>query len=252
MNRFVPGRIYRAGIVLLLLVSTAVADVTTSHGDLKLIHARATPTQQKVTITIQEPAQTQVIPGPDVTLKFTAPKWKAAEDGKHFHVLLDNNAVQEHFSNEPFVFKNVQPGAHVIRIFPVQTWHESVKQQNALAIVSFYVKEKTGTFPIDASKPMMVYSTPFGEHQSNQQLPGQPYPGVLVDWFLHNVSIGSKAGYFVQITVDGKILMSMKEWRPHYIQGLKPGQHRIKLELLKNGAPVTTNGNTTERTITVR
>jgi hypothetical protein len=46
--------------------------------------------------------------------------------------------------------------------------------------------------------------------------------------------------------------MQMKEWRPHYIQGLKPGEHAIKLELLKNGAPLNENWNVAERTIRVR
>ncbi len=44
----------------------------------------------------------------------------------------------------------------------------------------------------------------------------------------------------------------MKEWRPHYIQGLQPGEHRIKLELLKDGVPVSENWNVTERSIRVR
>ncbi|MCI0412530.1 hypothetical protein L0222_06975 [bacterium] len=54
------------------------------------------------------------------------------------------------------------------------------------------------------------------------------------------------------LSIDGKELMSMKEWRPHYIQGLQPGEHRIKLELLKDGVPVSENWNVTERSIRVR
>jgi hypothetical protein len=227
------------------------ADVTTTHGNLKLIHARATRTPQKVTIKITEPAQDQVVPGPDVTVQFKAQNWIPETEGKHFHFILDNEPFQSHFSQDPFVFRDVAPGAHVIRVFPVYPWHESVKQQNAIAIVQFYVKEKTGKSPIDPAKPMLIYSTPAGTHQSNERLPGQPQPGILVDWFLRNVSMGSKAGYFVQISVDGNELMSMKEWRPHYIQGLTPGQHRIKLELLKNGVPVQENWSVTEHTITV-
>jgi hypothetical protein len=229
-----------------------LADLTTTHGNLKLIHARATKTPQKVTIKITEPAQEQILEGPDVTLKFQAQNWIPEKDGKHFHIILDNDPFVTHFSQDPHIFQNVSPGPHVIRIFPVYSWHESVKQQNAIGIVQFFVKEKTGELPLNLSKPMLIYSTPAGVHESNEQLSGQPQKGILVDWFLRNVSMGSRAGYFVRITVDDNPLMSMKEWRPHYIQGLKPGEHRVKLELLKNGVPVSENWSTTERTITVK
>ena len=238
--------------LVLLFAGIAVADLTTTHGDLKLIHATATRTPEKVTIKILEPSREQLVPGPDVIVKFQAQNWKPEKNGKHFHVMLDNKPFETHFSLDAFTFQNVAPGPHVIRIFPVYPWHESVKQQNAIGIVQFYVKEKSGPLPMDLSKPMLVYSTPTGGHESNERLHGQPVPGILVDWFLRNVSMGSRAGYFVRISVDGNALMSMKEWRPHYIQGLKPGEHKIKLELLKNSTPVTSNWSATERTITVK
>ena len=238
-------------IFLLLPAVIVFADLTTTHGDLKLVHARATPTPEKVKITIQNPGPGQISPQADVTVQFQSTSWNAKKNGKHFHFVLDNNPSQDHYSNDPFVFKNVSPGAHVIRVFPVHPWHETVKQQEAIAMVAFYVKEKSGEPPLNFSKPMLVYSTPAGSYKRNQIAPGQPQPGILVDWFLHNVSMGSKAGYYVRISVNGTELMSMKEWRPHYVQGLKPGNHRIKLELLENGVPVPENWNVTERTITV-
>jgi hypothetical protein len=226
------------------------AQITTAHGEWKLIHARATQTKQKVQITIQAPSREEVVTGPDVTVRFATKNWPLEKNNKHLHFILDNDPFQSHFSSDPFVFRNVKPGIHVIRIFPVYPWHESVKQPDALAFVKFYVQEKKGSSSLDFSQPMMIYSTPVGDHASNERLPGQPHSGILIDWFLHNVNVGSKAGYFVRLSIDGKELMSMKEWRPHYIQGLKAGEHRIKLELVKNGVPVT--GNVTERTIRVR
>ena len=246
MNRLI------AALIAFLCTGSLGADVITTHGNLKLIHARATRTPQKITIKITEPAQNQIVSGPDVTVQFKAQNWIPEKNGKHFHFILDNEPFESHFSQDPFVFRNVSAGAHVIRVFPVYPWHESVKQQNAIGIVQFYVKEKSGTVPLDPARPMLIYSTPAGIHESNERLPGQPQPGILIDWFLRNVSMGSKAGYFVRISVDGEPLMSMKEWRPHYVQGLKPGEHRIKLELLKNGAPVQENWSVTERTITVK
>ena len=238
-------------LLFFLMAGNLDAQVTTTHGKWKLVHARATQTKAKVTVTIQEPSRNQVISGPDVTVRFTIQNWQPEKNGKHLHFILDNERFQPHFSKDPFAFRNVKPGAHSIRVFPVYPWHESVKQQEALGFVQFFVKEKKETSRLDFSKPMMIYSTPDGDHDSNKRLPGQPYSGILIDWFLHNVNMGSKAGYFVRISIDGKELMSMKEWRPHYIQGLEPGEHQIKLELVKNGVPVNENGNVTERTIRV-
>ncbi|MCI0607164.1 hypothetical protein L0156_29625 [bacterium] len=147
------------------------AQVTTTHGKWKLIHARATQTKASVRITIQQPLQGEVVSGPDVTVQFAIQNWQPEKNGRHLHFILDNEPFLQHYSRDPFVFHNVQPGAHVIRVFPVHPWHESVKQEKVLAFVKFYVKEKRGSFDVDSSRPMMVYSTPVGDHDSNERCP---------------------------------------------------------------------------------
>jgi hypothetical protein len=242
-----PFLIFAFGVLIITLLE---AQVTTTHGTLKLVHAKASQTPVAVKIKIVEPLSEQIINGSDVQVKFSLENWILSNDN-HLHFLLDDEPIHDHYSRDPFVFHNVSPGPHVIRVFPAYAWHESVKQQQALGLVRFFVKEKTGSLPIDLNKPMMIYSTPVGSHQADEKLHGQPYPGILIDWFLQNVTLGSRTGYTVRISVDGKALTNMKEWRPHYIQGLPPDEHRIKLELLKNGIPVKENWNVTERTITV-
>ena len=238
-------------IFLVLGFAAAHAQITTTHGNLKLVHAKATQTSAKPRITITEPHENEVVPGPDVTVRFTLRNWNPERNGNHLHFILDDSPFVAHYSRDGIVFHDVSPGPHVIRAFPVYSWHESVKQQDAMAIVQFYVKEKSGGLPLDVSQPMMIYSAPEGVHDSNEQLAGQPHPGILIDWFLHDVTMGSRTGYFVRISVDEKVLTTMKEWRPHYIQQLPPGKHTIKLELLKDGVPVSDNWNTRERTISV-
>jgi hypothetical protein len=230
------------------------AQLTTTEGGLKIIHARNSEAPPSVSLTIQEPTEGQVVAGPDVSVKFTIANWKLykeGEHGQHIHFILDNEPYQAHYSNDPFVFKDVKPGPHVIRAFASRPWHESVKQNSAFAMVQFYVKEKSGTSLVDAKAPMLVYSRPKGEYDLTKPPHGQPHPGILIDWFLHNVTMGSRTGYFVRCTIDGKSHV-FKEWRPHYVQDLTPGDHTVKLELLKNGKPVEGNFNTTERTITVK
>jgi hypothetical protein len=239
-------------VVVLIFAAGLQAQVTTTHGELKLVHAKAAQTSARPRMTIVEPRENEIVPGPDVTVNFRLQNWKPEKDGNHLHFLLDENPFVPHYSSDAIVFHNVAPGPHVIFAFPVFPWHESVKQQEAMAMVQFYVKEKSEPLPLDASMPLMIYSTPVGVHDSNEQAAGQPHPGILIDWFLHNVTMGSRTGYFVRISVDGNALTTMKEWRPHYIQKLRAGDHKIKLELLRNGVPVRDNWNNTERTITVR
>jgi hypothetical protein len=236
--------------IAVFLLSVSV--VSAQHGH-DMIHARNSDAPPNVRLTIEEPAEGQVVPGPDVTVKFKIESWrlyKEGEHGQHIHFILDNEPYEAHYSNDPFVFKNVKPGPHVIRAFPSRPWHESVKQDAALAIVQFWVGEKAGDPLVDAKAPMLIYSRPKGEYSLSKPPHGQPHPGILIDWFLANVTLGSRTGYTVRCTIDGHSHI-FKEWRPHYAK-LAEGEHVIKLELLKDQKPVSGNFNSTERKITIK
>ena len=243
----------RKSIAILTIVVVAITGIAAQQAH-KIIHARNSDAPPSVRLTIQEPAEAQVVTGPEVTVKFKIENWrlyKEGEHGQHIHFILDNEPYEAHYSNDPFVFKNVKPGPHVIRAFPSRPWHESVKQESAFAMVQFWVGEKTGEALIDPKAPMLVYSRPKGEYLLSKPPHGQPHPGILIDWFVKNVDLGSRTGYMVRGTIDGQSHV-FKEWRPHYVQGLGEGQHVIKLELLKDGQPVEGNLNTTQRTITIK
>jgi hypothetical protein len=230
------------------------AQTQSSHGKLNIVHARNSEAPPGVKLTIQEPTEGQIVPGPDVTVKFAIENWKLykeGDQGQHIHFILDNEPYQAHYSKDPFVFKDVKSGPHSIRAFPSRPWHESVKQNSAFAMVQFYVKEKSGTPLLDAAKPMLIYSRPKGEYSASTPPHGQPHKGILIDWFLKNVEMGSRTGYTVRVTVDGQS-HDFKEWRPHYVQSLSEGEHTFKLELLKDKNPVEGNFNTTERKITIK
>lgn len=224
------------------------------EGKLKIIHAKNSPAPANVRFQITEPTADQVVQGPDVTVKFTIENWKLYKEGdhgQHIHFILDNEPYQAHYSNEPFVFKNVSAGPHVIRGFPSRPWHESVKQDTAFNMVQFYVNDKSGAPLVDPAKPMLVYSRPKGEYLLSKPPFGQPVKGIMVDWFLKNVKLGKQTGYSVRATINGQPYV-FQEWRPHYVQGLAEGEHTFKLELLHKGQPVEGNFNTTERKITIK
>jgi hypothetical protein len=255
MNRMVKSSVLIVLVAIFSVYSFAQQTQTQEKKDIKFVKAPNSPAPAGVKFAISEPTDGQVVPGPDVTVKFTIENWKlykdeATQHGQHIHFILDNEPYIAHYSTDPFVFKNVAPGPHAIRAFPSRPWHESVKQETAFSMVQFYVKEKTGTYPLDPTKEMLVYSRPKGEYSLSKPPVGQPVEGIMLDFFAPNVVIG-KDLFAARVTVDGIRKFRIEDWQPFYVQGLGVGSHTFKLELLQEGRPVESNFNTTERTITI-
>ena len=227
-----------------------------SKEKVKFVKAPNSPAPPGVKFMITDPTEGAVVEGPDVTVKFTIENWKLFKDektqtGQHIHFILDNEPYIAQYSTDPFVFKNVAPGPHVVRAFPSRPWHECVKEETAFSMVQFYVKEKSGTLPIDPAKEMLVYSRPKGEYSIAAPPMGQPVPGILIDFFAPNVKIGQD-GFEARVTLDNERRIKIDSWQPYYIQGLEEGPHTLKMELVKDGQVINGNFNTTERTITIK
>ena len=246
----------RTSVLMIVLVLTALfAFAQGSRNNIQIVGAPNSPSPKgDVVFKIVEPADGQVVEGPDVTVKFTIENWKLYKEpaghGQHIHFILDNQPYEAHYSTEAFIFKNVAPGAHVIRAFPGRPWHESVKQDSAFSMVQFYVVEKGTESAVDATLPMLVYSRPKGEYLISKPPHGQPQDGILVDFFLQNVELG-KDGYVARLVVGGAT-KDIESWQPFYVKGLRPGIYTFRLELLKDGKPVEGNFNSTERTILIK
>lgn len=165
--------------------------------------------------------------------------------GQHVHIIIDNGPYMACYDvTKPFPIGELDPGTHVIQVFPSRSYHESVKTEGAFAMVTFHV-EKATTSPIVPGEPLLTYSRPKGEYG------GDGARRIMVDFYLSNVSL-SEWGTHVRLTVDG-VEKKLTEWTPYYVEGLDAGEHTLKLELLdKDGEPVPGAFNTTERTITVK
>lgn len=122
----------------------------------------------------------------------------------------------------PFHFK---PGQHFIRIFPIRTFGEALKDPGSYEVITFYYKSKTPTQNVDLDKPYLTYNEPQG---TIKYRPNKP---VLLDFLLAHAQL-TKDGYKVRLTIDGKDVRVLTQWVPYYIYGLKPGEHRVRLELI--------------------
>lgn len=167
--------------------------------------------------------------------------WNDSE-GQSLHIFIDNQpyfAVNEalidalddteDYFDQTAEFEipfKLQPGMHVIRVFPVRSYNESIKSARAFAASVFYFQEKKDNPQIDLNKPYLTYNEPQGEYDYSKKT--QP---ILLDFYLTNCTL-SKDGYKIRLTIDNDNQRILTSWQPYYIYGLKRGMHRIRLELL--------------------
>ena len=125
-------------------------------------------------------------------------------------------------------------GVHVMRVFPVRSFNESLKGDKCFDARKFYYLEKVDNPNIDLAQPYLTFNEPQGEYDYG------PQP-LLLDFYLTNCQL-SKDGYKVRITIDEASQRILTAWTPYYIYGLKKGAHKIRLELLdRQNAPVQMN-----------
>lgn len=183
-------------------------------------------------------------------------------EGQSLHIFVDNlpyfsvnealidslDDVEEYF-DQTADFKipyTLQPGMHVIRIFPVRSYNESLKGDGCFVSSIFYFRQKKDNPQIDLSKPFLTYNEPQGEYSYKS---GKP---ILLDFYITNCQL-SKDGYKVRLTIDNDDQRTLDSWVPYYLYGLKRGVHKIQLELIDpKGYTVRGPFNNVQRTFTIK
>lgn len=141
--------------------------------------------------------------------------------GQHIHFILDNQPYYASYT--PTIEQKVKPGHHVLLSFLSRSYHESLKHKEAYVLTQFNTAGNTEK--TDLSKPMMFYSRPKGAYTGENEI-----KKLLLDFYLVNTDL-EKHGFKVKATIDGNDFM-LDKWKPYYIEGLKPGKHKIRLQLL--------------------
>jgi hypothetical protein len=150
-----------------------------------------------------------------------------SKQGQHIHVIIDDKPYMANYVNgQPFNVGVLAPGAHTIRTFPSRSWHESVKVTAAFASRAFYVGSKPANDSLtsELKRPFITYSRPKGSYSASDSV-------ILLDFFTSNLKMDS-AGHKIKVSVDGKEIQTLSEWRPYYIKGLGKGEHTISLQLI--------------------
>ena len=180
--------------------------------------------------------------------------------GQSLHVIVDNHPYfvvyqelvdalddNEIYFDQTLNFDvpfNLEPGMHVIRMFPVRSFNESLKGDGCYAARTFYFKTKKNNPEINLSIPYLTYNQPQGRYPTSSQ-------PILLDFYISNCEL-SKDGYKVKVTIDNEVIRYLTLWTPYYIYGLTKGSHKIQLELIDpQNKPVVGMYNNMQQIITI-
>ena len=247
---------------------------SSSKQDIQVVPVASTPQNSSTQLEIVLPEEGEVLEENPVYVQFrlrgfalgSNPDFERASElvnsrkGQTIHFIVDNKEYFTYagpsvapFDGEgnfyqsnlrvklPFSLKR---GMHTIRAFPARSFGESLKEEDCFSAVTFYIKERSSSSPLDG--PYLTYNEP------SNDLPLVSSKPVLLDFYLTNCEL-SEDGYKVKLTIDNKTKRTLTDWTPYYIYGLGKGSHTIRLELLnKNNRKVPGPYNDVTKKIRVR
>jgi hypothetical protein len=234
----------------------------------------------KATVSFASPEDRGVLKRDEIEVQLKIAHY-ALVGGAHAHVIFDNEpALDLDDVEDPIVLKDVPPGPHVLRAVLCRPWHEVVKAKGAFAMVRFWAGPRyagraaelaeRAEWP-DPKKPLLTFVLPIGvrtkgakgfesqateavestDHASSPAAGRKPEVPIL-DFYVSNTQLGRRAAK-VRLVLDKAELPLITAWEPKKLARLKPGEHRITIDLLDSKAQKAANTlNRTDRTFVVR
>jgi hypothetical protein len=154
--------------------------------------------------------------------------------GPHLHLLLDRVPTESIYDlNTPITLSNLSPGTHTLQVLANKPWHESWKNPQAFAQVTFHVLAKStnqfNTGSPNAQAPQLISVQP-------TEVGSEPW---LLDFYVANAPshvdvqhpLRSIADWRVRATVNEQSFEVNRD-EPLYLRGLRPGVNVLKLEYL--------------------
>lgn len=166
--------------------------------------------------------------------------------GPHIHLILDNEPYQAIFDlSQPITLKDLAPGTHTLRAFPVRPWHESFKNDGAYAQTTFHILTPSDNNHPDPQKPLLTYSRPKGSYGAEP---------ILLDFYLagaplHPIAQAQGEDWRIRVTINDQSFL-LDRWQPLYLTGFQPGSNWVKLEFIDEAGNLIANAfNNTVRAI---
>ncbi|MCF2971300.1 hypothetical protein L1047_08845 [Synechococcus sp. Nb3U1] len=204
-------------------------------------------------VQILSPKPGEVLSESQVTVRFAVQGYPLFKDpqlglGPHLHVVLDNQPYLAYYDlGTPLMFKDLEPGSHTLRVFAGKPWHESFKNSEAYAQVSFHVLAPTPEYVPQPQLPLLTYNRPKGNYGAEP---------ILVDFWLANAPVRESLlsdlprDWRVRYTLNGQSGL-LDRWESFYLKGFKPGRNVMVVELVDGkGDPIRNVFNSAAREIT--
>jgi hypothetical protein len=155
--------------------------------------------------------------------------------GPHLHLLLDRVPTESIYDlNTPITLSNLSPGTHTLQVLANKPWHESWKNPQAFAQVTFHVLAKSTDSP-NAQTPQLISVQP-------QEVGAEPW---LLDFYVANAPSHIDAQHPLRQIADWRVRATVNEQsfevnrdEPIYLRGLRPGANVLKLEYLNDQGQV--------------
>lgn len=240
-------------------MTTKESQSTAPKSQITLTKLDKYPAYKDVTVTLEKPTKTTLQPG-KVEFNFDVTNMELGEQtanagknglanskkGQHIHFILDGEPYMAFYEDD--FTKELNEGTHLLVAFASRSYHMSVKNKNAYVARKFTVGNPANDHYKDvdlSTQPTLVYSRPKGTYK------GADAKKVLLDFYLLNTTL-SPDGNNVIATIDGQEF-TLEEWAPYGIEGLTPGEHTVKLELVDNSGKLIPGPlNSVTRTITIK
>ncbi|HEY9816552.1 MAG TPA: hypothetical protein V6D20_12255 [Candidatus Obscuribacterales bacterium] len=238
------------------MASAAVINISEVAPPIALEELRQQLDGYQPQVTIVSPQPDAVLESDRVSVQFSVQDLPLFKDeqlglGPHLHVFLDDGPYTAVYDpSVPLVFENLAVGSHTLRAFASRPWHESFKNNEAYAQVTFHVFTKTDEHRPSANQPLLTYSRPQGSYGAEP---------IMLDFYLTHAPLHLVArqdntddikDWMIRCTVNGESFL-IDDWQPIYLEGFKPGQNWVQLELLdEDGQAIANAFNNTARLIT--
>ncbi len=167
-----------------------------------------------------------------------------SDQGQHIHFILDNEPYAALYDPTHTVSlpKNTE---HYLLAFLSRSYHESLKNKEAVLMYHFKIDEKGNVVKMDdPGTPMVFYSRPKGDYVGEANT-----NNLLLDFYPWNTELsgnGNKVIVHIQAeNIDTS--MSVDKWQAYFLHNLPMGKPKITLTLVdKDGNKI--NGPMTEVT----
>jgi len=180
-------------------------------GDVRVVPVENTPEPDAVEIRIAYPREGEVDTDNPIMVQLRLetyalgvysdfPRAKEIQDtkeGQAVHIIVDgrpfvavNEAIDEMSETEEIDYDQtinmrlpykLPEGEHVMRVFPVRSFGESLKGPSVFQAAKFYVGKKTPALNVDLSIPYLTYNQPQGEFEMKKP--------ILLDFSLANTQL---------------------------------------------------------------